>query len=183
MPTPSKPFVVLAAEKKSHRTKAELEQRKEAEESLITGKHMNMWPEVKVDDMAAKEFKRVRALLGKIGKDDALHEGVINRYAMLRSECSRYELLMARLDEDYKEAVRAHRDSEIGFIEYMQLSQKISANINAADKQLQSKRKMLLDIEKENIMTIASALRSIPKKVEKKTESGIAAFTARRNDK
>jgi hypothetical protein len=29
---------------------------------------------------------------------------------------------------------------------------------------------MLLDIEKENIMTIASALRSIPKKVEKPGE-------------
>ena len=34
------------------------------------------------------------------------------------------------------------------------------------DKQLQPKRKMLLDIEKENIMTIASALRVIPKKPE-----------------
>ena len=32
------------------------------------------------------------------------------------------------------------------------------------DSAIQSKRKMLLDIEKENIMTIAAALRSIPKK-------------------
>ena len=36
----------------------------------------------------------------------------------------------------------------------------------AIDKQLQTKRKMLLDIEKENVMTITSALRSIPKKVD-----------------
>ena len=34
------------------------------------------------------------------------------------------------------------------------------------DKLIQQKRKMLLDIEKENIMTIASALRVIPKKPE-----------------
>lgn len=45
----------------------------------------------------------------------------------------------------------------------------LSSTIISIDKQLQSKRKMLLDIEKENIMTIASALRSIPKKVD--TES------------
>jgi hypothetical protein len=35
------------------------------------------------------------------------------------------------------------------------------------DRQVQAKRKMLLDIEKENIMTIAAALRSIPKKTDK----------------
>ena len=35
------------------------------------------------------------------------------------------------------------------------------------DRNIAQKRKMLLDIEKENIMTIASALRSIPKKEEK----------------
>jgi hypothetical protein len=34
----------------------------------------------------------------------------------------------------------------------------------AADRQIQVKRKMLFDIERENIMTIAAALRSIPKK-------------------
>ena len=39
------------------------------------------------------------------------------------------------------------------------------------DKQIVSKRKMLLDIEKENVMTIASALRSIPKKDNSKEEN------------
>ena len=41
-------------------------------------------------------------------------------------------------------------------------------NMIALDKQVQTKRKMLLDIEKENIMTIASSLRSVPKKTDKK---------------
>ena len=44
------------------------------------------------------------------------------------------------------------------------------SSMNAIDKQIQSKRKMLLDIEKENVMTIASALRSIPKKEDKETD-------------
>jgi len=39
------------------------------------------------------------------------------------------------------------------------------------DKQIQVKRKMLFDIEKENVMTIAAALRSIPKKEEKKSDA------------
>lgn len=44
----------------------------------------------------------------------------------------------------------------------------LAKNLIALDKQIQAKRKMLLDIEKENIMTIASSLRSVPKKTEKK---------------
>ena len=49
-------------------------------------------------------------------------------------------------------------------------------NLSSLDKQVQTKRKMLLDIEKENIMTIASALRSVPKKVEKKDNPLLAAL-------
>jgi hypothetical protein len=52
-------------------------------------------------------------------------------------------------------------------LEYAKSIQKIMASMLAIDKQIQTKRKMLLDIEKENVMTIASALRSIPKNVEK----------------
>ena len=44
-------------------------------------------------------------------------------------------------------------------------------NIVSLDKQIQAKRKMLLDIEKENVMTIASALRSIPKKEDKEADN------------
>ena len=44
----------------------------------------------------------------------------------------------------------------------------ISKQLISYDKQIQAKRKMLFDIEKENIMTIASSLRSIPKKTDKK---------------
>ena len=49
-------------------------------------------------------------------------------------------------------------------------------NLISLDKQVQTKRKMLLDIEKENIMTIASALRSVPKKTEKKENPLLAAL-------
>ena len=53
---------------------------------------------------------------------------------------------------------------------------KITNAINNIDKIIQSKRKMLLDIEKENIMTIAAALRSIPKNEEKKSSALLEAL-------
>ena len=49
-------------------------------------------------------------------------------------------------------------------------------NLVSLDKQVQAKRKMLLDIEKENIMTIASALRAVPQKTEKKDNPLLAAL-------
>ena len=47
----------------------------------------------------------------------------------------------------------------------------------AIDKQIQTKRKMLMDIEKENVMTIASSLRSVPKKVDAKKNALKEALT------
>jgi predicted site-specific integrase-resolvase len=46
---------------------------------------------------------------------------------------------------------------------------KITASISTIDRTIQQKRKMLLDIEKESVMTISAALRSIPKTDEKQT--------------
>ena len=40
------------------------------------------------------------------------------------------------------------------------------AKLQRLKQQINAKRKMQSDIEKENVMTIASALRSIPKKVD-----------------
>ena len=62
---------------------------------------------------------------------------------------------------DYDEDIMTYK------LEYAKAIAKIMSSILSIDKQIQSKRKMLLDIEKENVMTIASALRSIPKKQEK----------------
>ena len=60
--------------------------------------------------------------------------------------------------------------------EYYNLELGMQKNLISMDKQVQTKRKMLLDIEKENIMTIASALRSVPKKTEKKENPLLAAL-------
>ena len=106
--------------------------------------------------------------MDNIDKSDALYENVINRYAMLYAECYEFEEKRERfynelnkLDEDY-----ALDPDGMTIKEYYDTVSNIQKNILDLDKQLQNKRKMMLDIEKENIMTIASQLRTIPKSVE-----------------
>lgn len=175
MPTPSKPFSVLITEKKSHRTKKELKQRKQGEESLSTGVALRERPEVRRNKVAHKEFKRIVALLGSIQKNDGIYEPVINRYAMIQAECSGLEdrreefyRLIHELKDMFNQTTEnmPPADKALLLMEYVKEIAKLTTGMMNIDKLIQTKRKMLLDIEKENIMTIAAALRSIPKKVD-----------------
>ena len=67
-------------------------------------------------------------------------------------------------------------EEEMTMKEYYNLELGMQKNLVSLDKQVRAKRKMLIDIEKENIMTIASALRSVPKKTEKKANPLLAAL-------
>lgn len=176
MARPSKPFKVISSEKKSHRTKAELKIREEGEKALSTDAKIKERREVKSNRIAHKEFKRIEKLLENIDKNDAIYEAVINRYCMLQAEC--YDLeerreefynLIFKLKAEAKAITEdLDNDSEVmDFkLEYAKSIAKMMASMLAIDKQIQTKRKMLLDIEKENIMTIASQLRNIPKKTD-----------------
>ena len=53
---PSKPAAVIEAEKKSHRTKAELEQRKQCETELLSNTPLYERDEVKKSKVAHTEF-------------------------------------------------------------------------------------------------------------------------------
>ena len=169
MPTPTKPFTVLSNEKRSHRTKSELNLRKQGEEALSSGVALKERPEVKSNPVAHKEFKRLNDLLKTIGKNDAIYEGIINRYCTIVAECQQLEDMKWKILNDIDDLAEKQAEKEIEFIEYLEYKDKLQNRLFACDKQIQSKRKMLLDIEKENIMTIAAALRSIPKTPEKKS--------------
>ena len=170
MPTPPKPVKILKIEKKSHRTKKELVERERAELSLLTGTTLKETKEVRANELAHREFTRVRKLLRTIEKDDDLYGAIINRYCLLHAECIEfkekrekvYEQMQAL--EDSKDSFEANDDLKT----YYSMLITMQKNLLALDSQVQSKRKMLLDIEKENIMTIAASLRSIPKKSDKK---------------
>jgi len=169
MPAPPKPFMVLKNEKKSHRTKAELKQREQGEKALATGTALRERPEVRNNSVAHKEFLRLNKLLKGIEKNDAIYEPVINRYCMLQAECKDFEEKRESFYRDIEELTNDREtfaDNE-DLSSYYKLKNNMQSQIVALDKQVQAKRKMLLDIEKENIMTIAAALRSIPKKTDK----------------
>ena len=171
MPTPAKPFKVLTIENKSHRTKAELKMREEGEKALSTEIELKERKEVKQNKVAHKEFKRIEKLLKNIDKNDAIYEAVINRYCLLQAECLDFEEKREKFYNDMSNLEDEYNQDEMSLSEYYSLINDIQKNIVNLDKQIQSKRKMLLDIEKENVMTIASALRCIPKKEDKDAEN------------
>lgn len=174
MSRPPKPFTVLKAEGKSHRTKAELKQRRQGEEALLTGEALKERPEVKANAIAHKEFLRLNKLLKNIEKNDAIYESVINRYCLLQAECVEFE---EKREKFYKQMDDLEEKSdEMEYKDYFKLQSEMQKNIISLDKQIQAKRKMLFDLEKENVMTIASALRSIPKKEEKSSNKLLEAL-------
>lgn len=171
MARPSSSVAALGAG--SHRTKAEIKQRKEAEKALATGQFLIERPEVARNPVAHAEFERLNSLLVTIGKNDAIYETVINRYCIIQSEC------LAFADKREKVNTTAVKIEEmVDLLDEnadIDTLKKIAVSLNGLyktlielDKQVESKRKMLLSIEKENIMTVAAALRSVPKTPEKK---------------
>lgn len=166
MPTPPKPAKIIELEGKSHRTKKEIRARKEAEASLLTGERLKESKEVKENPKAHKEFLRIKKLLESIEKNDDLYGRVINRYCLLLAECTEFEEKREKMEEA-AEKLEEHA-SDMEYEDYCRLKIDLSKQLIAFDKQVQAKRKMLFDIEKENIMTIAASLRSVPKKAEEK---------------
>lgn len=166
MPTPPKPAKIIELEGKSHRTKKEIRARKEAEASLLTGERLKESKEVKENPKAHKEFLRIKKLLESIEKNDDLYGRVINRYCLLLAECTEFEEKREKMEET-AEKMEEHA-SDMEYEDYCRLKIDLSKQLIAFDKQVQAKRKMLFDIEKENIMTIAASLRSVPKKAEEK---------------
>ena len=160
---PSKPVAVIMAEGKSHRTKAELEARKKGEAAFATGVALQEKAETANNLVAHREFLRVTELLTNIGKCDALYENIINRYCLIYAECRDFEEKRERFSLDLEEMMDKLDNSTT---EYYRLKSDMQKNIINLDKQVQSKRKMLMDIEKESIMTLAAAMRSVPKTPE-----------------
>ena len=169
MPTPPKPVNVIRLEGKSHRTKREVAERAKAEEQLLTGKILKERKEVKENEFAHKEFVRLQKLLKSIEKNDDLYSATINRYCLMQAECLEF---IEKRELMYQQMIELEEDIEA----YYKLQSQMQKNLLALDRQVQAKRKMLLDIEKENIMTIASSLRSVPKKMEKKQSALMEAL-------
>jgi hypothetical protein len=159
---PSKPIHMV----KGHRTKAEKSVREKNEKQLLTGITLKESDEVKHNLIAHKEFIRIKKLLEAIGKNDDLSGHIINQHCILVAECKQMEKVRDMFEQNLEEFEDNACNEDITFTDRMKIKMGMQKQILDCDKALMSKRKMLLDIGKENILTIASALRSVPKKPE-----------------
>jgi len=175
---PSKPVALhLANGNKRGLTKAEIKKRENEEKNLITGVRLKESDEVRENEFAHKEFVRLKNLLKKISKDDDLNGHVINAHCMLVSECKSLELLRQKYTDNLYDFENRVKEEEITFTEEMQILAKLEKSILDVDKALMAKRKMLLDIAKENLLTIQSALRSVQKKLtDEESNNPFAVF-------
>lgn len=180
MSRPPKPISVIEFEGRSHRTKSEKNQRRQAESDLLTGEELKESEETKRNKRAHKEFLRLKKLLQKIGKFDDLYGSIINRYCIMKAECTEFEEKRERfygqLCEFQGKMDELVDKEEMSWKEAFRMEDSLQRNVIGLDKQVQTKRKMLLDIEKESVLTIASSLRSIPKKVETKRNALLDAL-------
>jgi sRNA-binding regulator protein Hfq len=166
MGRPSKPIKLV----KGHRTKAEKEKREKEEKRLLTGTSFKPDGEVSKDPIALKEFLRLKKLFKKIDKDDGLHENLINRYCKMHSACFFYKEWIEKKKKLLEELETRLKSNEIDVLVYLDYQNKISAEISQYDTKLKEKWKMMLDIEKESLMTFAAAMRAIPKKPDEEKE-------------
>ncbi|MGN0598661.1 MAG: hypothetical protein ACI4JK_02100 [Oscillospiraceae bacterium] len=186
MGRPSKTAGVIKAEGKSHRTKAELKAREEAEQSVLSGKELFERSEVKNNRTAHKEFLRVSKLMSKIGKNDALYSSGINTYCELYSEIIKLEkdihhieVLAETLEEKFNELKDLDFEQVMSFTRQIIKLQSQKVTLGTA---IDRKRNMMLAIDKENVMTISAALRNIPKTPQKKENPLLAALADDEDD-
>ena len=179
MGRPAKPYSVITGEGKSHRTAEEMRVRKAAEEAVLTGIKISEEKRVKEDPEAHDIFKRIIKLLEKIQKNDAIYEKTINRYCVMSAECLRMETRIERLIERHQrlselvEDAENIKDSDERIKAVLNIEKQlthIDITINTTEGKLQTKRNSLLAIEKECCMTVAAALRTIPKAAAQKPE-------------
>lgn len=181
-----KKAVAVIDNKVSRRTKRELEDRKTAEDNLLSKEKLFERTAVRDNPSAHKEYLRVRKLLEKIGKADALYGAVLNRYCELYAEIISYserknELNgeIDRLNEKFNALDDIDYDETYSF---RKMLTQLIAQVNKVDALIMQKRKMMFDIEKENCMTVSSALRTIPKAQTKPTENPLIALLSENDE-
>ena len=167
----SKPTAMILTEKKSHRTKAEIETRQKSEKALYTGVHFAESQQVADNQIAHTEFIRLNSLYDKIAYVDALDQNIINRYC----------LEVAQLYDLQSHVARLHLDLDM--VEAAEDRMKIYDMIIKTYASMDKSKAILLKYEDRLFLTPAGRMRAIPKTPpQEESESGFAAFFKGRAD-
>ena len=176
---PSKPVAVIEVEGKSHRTKAELECRKAAEDAMLSHEPLFERAEVRRNELAHAEFERVARLMDAIGKNDALYSSGLNTYCLLYAEIAELEeekgRIRAMIDKLSDKAEAVCEAEEL--VQAMKVIEKMLGKVLSVGTTIDQKRRLMLAIDKENVMTVSAALRSIPKTPEKEVNPIVEAVS------
>lgn len=177
---PTKPLALV----QGHRTKSEKQARAQAESKLLTGCPLKETSEVKANEAAHKEFRRVKRLLKAIDKDDDLFGYAINTHCLLVGEIAWIEASKQNIITEFEKTTFLYQSGlGVTMMEYLDAQNKLLNQVFACDNKIMQKRKMLNDIGRENLLTVQSALRSIPKKAAKKEPSALGQMLASRQGK
>ena len=171
MARPSKAATVVRLEKKSHRTKKELATRDRAEKALLTGKMMTETAEVRNDRTAHLEFLRLKPLLKAIDKFDEIYGAPTRRYCLNKSKLAGIEADIEKTKSEIEEIRENKADFSKNMPEYYRLITKMEDIVAKKEGLAKSIRAEMSDFEKNNCMTIRSALAAIPKKPETKANA------------
>lgn len=171
-----------------HLTIAERETREKAEAGLSTAQPMKKWESTRRNKFADKQFRRIVKALDEIGMNDTLNEAVINRYCVILGECDELEKripeLRARIAEteaQWQETMAEKMPEPEDIVNFTKAISALERQANSLDVALGAKRAALLQIEKENTMTVLAKLRAVPKKAEETEEDGLTAFDRKWN--
>jgi predicted secreted Zn-dependent protease len=167
----SKPIALV----KGAMTKKDIEFRKAQEKSATTGVPMMPAEIIKNDKIAYAEFKRIKNLLSIIDKDDDIYSASISRYCLLKSE----EIKLLEKQSEYESELIDIKDCEPD-ANCRKAIEVIEKRLSEIDKEIMSKRRMQTDLEKENLLTVQSVIRNIPKKPYEEEKDEMEMFLAKR---
>jgi hypothetical protein len=156
---PSKPTELILYEgNKDHRTKEDIEFRKEQEQALYTGIAFEEEKQVKENPTAHRVFLHLKKLFENIGFIDGLDQQAINRYCLISSEVEIIQDLINNMDDDIEKCEKP--------------SERITLykTIASAEKTLATNRRLLQSMEDRLYMNPATRMRAIPKKPSKEEE-------------
>lgn len=139
------------------KTKAEIETRKQGEARLRTSRTQHMSEAVQSDPVATKYYLRLVELYDDIDMNEGFFENCINRYCLLLSD---HDRLTKLLNDAYE----------------LETSKETLQLISSIERQISKIRDQLLSIEKENLLTVNSKLRAVPKKPEQVEVSPLEQF-------
>lgn len=168
----AKPVELLVLEGKSHKTKAELERRRNAEIRLES-RALQADPMVRSDKRAYREFRRIKKLYEEIEFIGSLDEHLINQYCLAVSELDDLVGLM----NDLRDAIQAIREDEsISSTERAEAVKEVAELLMKYDAEVRYKRAEVVKMGDRLYLNPVARSKNVPKRQVKQEDPDADLF-------